>query len=95
MGRLSSFSSPLAQGTQHAPPPPQNRIHVSSKRSICKALQLHPPGISDIPHKSLVAQRLSQCLNPALPAGVHQEALRVYTYIFSLIGVGPVNLGYT
>ncbi|KAL9635321.1 MAG: hypothetical protein Q9204_002668 [Flavoplaca sp. TL-2023a] len=53
---------------------------------LLKALQLHPPGISDIPHKSLVAQRLSQCLNPALPAGVHQEALRVYTYIFSLIG---------
>ncbi|KAL8736666.1 MAG: hypothetical protein Q9166_000032 [cf. Caloplaca sp. 2 TL-2023] len=26
------------------------------------------------------------CLNPALPAGVHQEALKVYTYIFSLIG---------
>ncbi|KAL8920246.1 MAG: hypothetical protein Q9172_004599 [Xanthocarpia lactea] len=55
-------------------------------RPLCKALQLHPPGTSDIPHKSLVAQRLSQCLNPALPAGVHQEALKVYTYIFSLIG---------
>ncbi|KAL9000654.1 MAG: hypothetical protein Q9169_000690 [Polycauliona sp. 2 TL-2023] len=53
---------------------------------LLKALQLHPPGTSDIPHKSLVAQRLSQCLNPALPAGVHQEALKVYTYIFSLIG---------
>ncbi|KAL8808463.1 MAG: hypothetical protein Q9182_000013 [Xanthomendoza sp. 2 TL-2023] len=53
---------------------------------LLKALQLHPPGTSEIPHKALVAQRLSQCLNPALPAGVHQEALKVYTYIFSLIG---------
>ncbi|KAL8717527.1 MAG: hypothetical protein Q9225_005234 [Loekoesia sp. 1 TL-2023] len=53
---------------------------------LLKALQVHPPGISDVPHKSLVAQRLSQCLNPALPSGVHQKALEVYTYIFSLIG---------
>ncbi|KAL9003007.1 MAG: hypothetical protein Q9188_004088 [Gyalolechia gomerana] len=53
---------------------------------LLKALQAHPPGISDVPHKSLVAQRLSQCLNPALPSGVHQKALEVYTYIFSLIG---------
>ncbi|KAL8703758.1 MAG: hypothetical protein Q9201_003056 [Fulgogasparrea decipioides] len=52
----------------------------------CKALQLHPPGVSDIPHKTLVAQRLSQCLNPPLGAGVHQKALEVYAYIFSLIG---------
>lgn len=34
----------------------------------------------------MVARRLSQCLNPTLPAGVHQKALEVYTYIFSLIG---------
>ncbi|KAL8780079.1 MAG: hypothetical protein Q9213_006638 [Squamulea squamosa] len=61
------------------------KVHDSTP-SIFDALQLHPPGTSDIPHKSLVAQRLSQCLNPALPAGVHQEALKVYTYIFSLIG---------
>ncbi|KAL8835000.1 MAG: hypothetical protein Q9170_003490 [Blastenia crenularia] len=53
---------------------------------LLKALQLHPPGVADVPHKSLVAQRLSQCLNPALPSGVHQKALEVYTYIFSLIG---------
>ncbi|KAL9598481.1 MAG: hypothetical protein Q9219_004454 [cf. Caloplaca sp. 3 TL-2023] len=53
---------------------------------LLKALQVHPPGISDVPQKTLVAQRLSQCLNPALPSGVHQKALEVYTYIFSLIG---------
>lgn len=60
--------------------------YISFLGRLLKALQVHPPGISDVPHKSLVAQRLSQCLNPTLPAGVHQKALEVYTYIFSLIG---------
>ncbi|KAI4097905.1 MAG: hypothetical protein LQ344_000177 [Seirophora lacunosa] len=60
--------------------------YISFLGRLLKALQVHPPGISDVPHKSLVAQRLSQCLNPTLPAGVHQKALEVYTFIFSLIG---------
>ncbi|KAL8909482.1 MAG: hypothetical protein Q9207_000162 [Kuettlingeria erythrocarpa] len=60
--------------------------YISFLGRLLKALQVHPPGISDVPHKSLVSQRLSQCLNPTLPAGVHQKALEVYTYIFSLIG---------
>ncbi|KAL8948411.1 MAG: hypothetical protein Q9222_005400 [Ikaeria aurantiellina] len=60
--------------------------YISFLGRLLKALQLHPPGVSDIPHKALVTQRLSQCLNPALPSGVHQKALEVYTYIFSLIG---------
>jgi hypothetical protein len=41
----------------------------------------------DIPHKTIVAKRLAQCLNPALPTGVHQRALDVYSHIFSVIGV--------
>ena len=40
-----------------------------------------------IPHSDTVATRLSQSLNPALPSGVHQKALEVYAYIFSVIGV--------
>ncbi|KAI5481667.1 cellular morphogenesis-related protein [Pseudohyphozyma bogoriensis] len=39
-----------------------------------------------IPHKLTVAKRLSQCLNPALPTGVHQRALDVYTHILTVIG---------
>lgn len=39
-----------------------------------------------IPSKSVVARRLAQCLNPTLPSGVHQKALEVYNYVFSLIG---------
>jgi hypothetical protein len=41
----------------------------------------------DIPRKLIVAKRLSQCLNPALPTGVHQRALDVYAHIFAVIGV--------
>lgn len=34
----------------------------------------------------MVAKRLSQCLDPSLPSGVHQKAIEVYGYIFSVIG---------
>ncbi|KAF9245665.1 Dopey, N-terminal-domain-containing protein [Melanogaster broomeanus] len=40
----------------------------------------------EIPHKLIVSKRLSQCLNPALPTGVHQRALDVYTHILSVLG---------
>ncbi|KAJ2621596.1 hypothetical protein GGI26_003929 [Coemansia sp. RSA 1358] len=39
-----------------------------------------------IPHKETVAKRLAQCLNPALPTGVHQKALIIYEQIFKQIG---------
>ncbi len=42
--------------------------------------------ISTIPAKATIAKRLSQCLNPALPSGVHQKTLEVYSYVFSVIG---------
>ena len=42
--------------------------------------------MTTIPAKVLVAKRLSQCLNPSLPSGVHQKALEVYNYVFSIIG---------
>jgi hypothetical protein len=41
----------------------------------------------EIPRKLVVAKRLSQCLNPALPTGVHQRALDVYTHILAVLGV--------
>ncbi|KAG6817586.1 hypothetical protein H0H87_006963 [Tephrocybe sp. NHM501043] len=40
----------------------------------------------EIPRKLIVAKRLSQCLNPALPTGVHQRALDVYLHILSVLG---------
>ena len=42
--------------------------------------------MTTIPSKATVAKRLSQCLNPSLPSGVHQKALEVYNYVFSVIG---------
>lgn len=43
--------------------------------------------LKEIPRKLIVAKRLSQCLNPALPTGVHQRALEVYAHIFAVVGV--------
>lgn len=45
------------------------------------------PHFNAIPRKLIVAKRLSQCLNPALPSGVHQRALEVYDHIFSVIAL--------
>ncbi|KAJ2802956.1 hypothetical protein H4R21_002217, partial [Coemansia helicoidea] len=39
-----------------------------------------------VPHKETVAKRLAQCLNPALPTGVHQKALSIYAQILQQIG---------
>ncbi|KAF3047197.1 hypothetical protein E8E11_000649 [Didymella keratinophila] len=41
---------------------------------------------SSIPYTGSALIRESQCLNPALPSGVHQKVLEVYAYIFSTIG---------
>ena len=41
----------------------------------------------EIPRKLIVSKRLAQCLNPALPTGVHQRALDVYTHILTVLGV--------
>ncbi|KIY52670.1 hypothetical protein FISHEDRAFT_69486 [Fistulina hepatica ATCC 64428] len=40
----------------------------------------------EIPRKVVVAKRLAQCLNPALPNGVHQRALDVYLHVLSVLG---------
>lgn len=54
-------------------------------RGIPQALQGHP-SLPLIPSKHIIALRLSQCLNPALPSGVHQKAIQLYGEIFRLIG---------
>jgi hypothetical protein len=48
----------------------------------------------EIPRKLIVSKRLAQCLNPALPTGVHQWALEVYVHILSVIGVGVVPIHF-
>ncbi|PHH73987.1 hypothetical protein CDD80_3429 [Ophiocordyceps camponoti-rufipedis] len=60
--------------------------YISFLNRLLKSLQARPASITTIPAKAVVAKRLSQCLNPALPSGVHQKALEVYSYVFSVIG---------
>ena len=44
------------------------------------------PQYTTIPRKLVLAKRLAQCLNPALPTGVHQKVLEVYDQIFCRLG---------
>ncbi|KAI1757028.1 putative regulator of reproduction dopa [Xylaria castorea] len=60
--------------------------YISFLSRLLKALQARQANITAVPSKALVAKRLSQCLNPSLPSGVHQKAIEVYDYIFSVIG---------
>ncbi|KAB5536481.1 Dopey, N-terminal-domain-containing protein [Coniochaeta sp. 2T2.1] len=60
--------------------------YISFLNRLLKALQARPSSITTIPAKATVAKRLSQCLTPSLPSGVHQKALEVYNYVFSTIG---------
>ncbi|KAG6008311.1 hypothetical protein E4U21_004637 [Claviceps maximensis] len=60
--------------------------YIAFLNKLLKTLQARPSSFHTIPAKALVAKRLSQCLNPALPSGVHQKALDLYTYIFTTIG---------
>lgn len=38
-----------------------------------------------LPHKQLICKRLSQCLHPNLPGGVHLKVLEVYKVIFDRV----------
>lgn len=58
---------------------------------IFKALQARPSSNAKIPAKAILSKRLSQCLNPSLPSGVHQKALEVYTYVFDTIGADGLS----
>ncbi|KAI0404234.1 putative regulator of reproduction dopa [Xylaria palmicola] len=60
--------------------------YISFLSRLLKALQARQANITTVPSKALVAKRLSQCLAPSLPSGVHQKAIEVYSYIFSVIG---------
>ncbi|KAF8965668.1 hypothetical protein BGZ46_000564 [Entomortierella lignicola] len=75
-------------------PPPQAWGGSSSKnrgKCLCRlciaiaSFQAYPQ-YTIIPKSLTVAKRLAQCLNPALPAGVHGKTLDVYAYILETIG---------
>ncbi|GJE86225.1 Dopey, N-terminal-domain-containing protein [Phanerochaete sordida] len=58
---------------------------ISFLKQLLKTLQAYMQ-FKEIPRKVIVAKRLSQCLNPALPTGVHQRALDVYAHILAVLG---------
>ncbi|KAK4497319.1 hypothetical protein PRZ48_011769 [Zasmidium cellare] len=60
--------------------------YIAFLARLLKAIQTHPKDAPFLPHSRSIATRLAQCLNPALPSGVHQKSLEVYTYIFSTFG---------
>ncbi|MCJ1416556.1 hypothetical protein MMC32_002894 [Xylographa parallela] len=60
--------------------------YISFLGRLLKAIQNKPTNTNIIPHKALISKRLSQCLNPLLPSGVHQKTLEVYTHIFNSLG---------
>lgn len=60
--------------------------YIAFLARLLRAIQGHGKDTSALPHSSDVASKLAQCLNPALPSGVHQKALEVYAYIFATFG---------
>lgn len=54
---------------------------------LLKTIQSAQPPFSEIPYKLIIAKRLAQGLNPALPNGVHQKSLEVYREILRSIGI--------
>ncbi|TCD67610.1 hypothetical protein EIP91_012242 [Steccherinum ochraceum] len=58
---------------------------ISFLKQLLKTFQAYMQ-FKEIPRKLVVSKRLSQCLNPALPTGVHQRALDVYSHILAVLG---------
>ncbi|ETE65854.1 Protein dopey-2, partial [Ophiophagus hannah] len=58
---------------------------ISSLGKLNKALQSNLK-YSLLPRRLIISKRLSQCLHPALPTGVHIKALESYEVIFKIIG---------
>ncbi|KAL7983595.1 hypothetical protein Chor_000471 [Crotalus horridus] len=58
---------------------------ISSLGKLNKALQSNLK-YSFLPRRLIISKRLSQCLHPALPSGVHIKALESYEVIFKIIG---------
>ncbi|KAJ3872338.1 Dopey, N-terminal-domain-containing protein, partial [Lentinula edodes] len=59
--------------------------YIAFLKQLLKTFQAYMQ-FKEIPRKLIVAKRLSQCLNPALPTGVHQRALDVYSHILAVLG---------
>lgn len=81
MGRLYFLSGKAVESLWH-----REVSYKQAAKILLQSLQARPTSIVAVPSKAIVAKRLAQCLNPSLPSGVHQKAIEVYAYIFSMIG---------
>jgi len=72
---LATFESPQQEWSDY----------IAFLARLLKAIQAIQQ-TEHLPHSTLIALRLGQCMNPALPAGVHQKALEVYNAVFTIIG---------
>ncbi|KAJ4295994.1 hypothetical protein N0V88_004696 [Collariella sp. IMI 366227] len=70
--------------------PPKDKHYRRYATGIERALALFDTTLQEwadyISFLNRLLKRLSQCLNPSLPSGVHQKTLEVYSFIFSVIG---------
>ena len=56
----------------------QRARHRAAALTLTQLQAIAPyTNLPSIPHEVTVSKRLSQCLNPALPSGVHKTALEV------------------
>lgn len=60
---------------------------ITCLQKLSKALGRSAPPFVAVPSRLLMGRRLAQCLNAALPSGVHLEALETYELLFHRIGV--------
>ncbi|CAD6184431.1 unnamed protein product [Caenorhabditis auriculariae] len=58
---------------------------ISALGKLAKVFQSNAK-FTQIPKPVTVAKRLSQCLHPALPMGVHIKALETYRQVFDILG---------
>lgn len=58
---------------------------ISALRKLNNVISSYPQ-YQVIPRRIKISKRLSQCMHPALPSGVHLKALETYDVIFSNTG---------
>ncbi|NXD58870.1 DOP2 protein, partial [Corvus moneduloides] len=83
--RYRNYSSAIEKALRNFESSSEWADLISSLGKLNKALQSNLK-YSLLPRKLIISKRLSQCLHPALPSGVHLKALETYEIIFKIIG---------
>uniref|UniRef100_A0A8B9G7Q4 DOP1 leucine zipper like protein B n=1 Tax=Amazona collaria TaxID=241587 RepID=A0A8B9G7Q4_9PSIT len=83
--RYRNYSSSIEKALRNFESSSEWADLISSLGKLNKALQSNLK-YSLLPRRLIISKRLSQCLHPALPSGVHLKALETYEIIFKIIG---------